>query len=278
MDKKPKTLPKRQARNVVRCGYADTKAGQIHYRTVEGASPAIIFLHQTATSSASFLPVLKRLKLPNRLVAFDTPGFGGSFDPSGWPSMAKYAGYILDAMDALGIQSAHFAGHHTGGSLALEIGRLRPKRVESITLIGPVTMTEAERVEFRTMFDQPISPREDGSHMVQNWNYARDNNKDCDLEIVHGEVVGMLRAWKGRPQAYRAVSFQDGAALISKCKAPLLLMCSTGDWFFPRFQGVRDLRPDADYAIIGGDNFPTLVDSAGVSRALEKFIGPENHS
>jgi pimeloyl-ACP methyl ester carboxylesterase len=260
-------------RNHVMRGYANTGSGQVHYRGVDGAAPAIVFLHQTATSSASFQPVLERLNLPNRLVAIDTPGFGGSFDPPGWPSMGDYAGYILDALHVLGVASAHFVGHHTGGSLALEIAARHPARAESVTLIGPVTMTEGEREEFRAAFDKPISPRPDGSHLVENWNYAHVNNKDCDLEVIHGEVVGMLRAWRGRPQAYRAVSFQDGEALIRGCAAPLLLLCSPGDWFFPRFESVRAMRPDAAAAIIGGDNFPTLVDSAGVADAIERFIG-----
>ena len=69
----------------VRCGYVDTADGQLHYREVAGVEPAIVFLHQTASASSSFQSVMQRLRLPNRLLALDTPGFGSSFAPRGWP-------------------------------------------------------------------------------------------------------------------------------------------------------------------------------------------------
>ena len=46
------------------------------------------------------------------------------------------------------------------------------------------------------------------------------------LEVVHDEVSDMLRAWRGRPQAYRAVSFHDSLALVQKLTCPLLFMTS----------------------------------------------------
>ena len=263
---------RRRITNEVYCSYATIDGGQIHFRSVDGEGVPLVFLHQTASSSSSFHAVLQQLNLPNRLVALDTPGFGGSFNPSGWPSLAKYAQWVIDTLHQLGIEQAHFCGHHTGGSFALKIAHRFPQSVKSVMLLGPVVMSAAERTEFRADFEQPITPREDGSHMVRNWDYAHLHNQNCNIEIIHAEVVNMLRAWKGRPQAYRAVSFQDSLALIRKVKVPMLLMSSPGDYFFPRFGGICAAKPDAKVAIVGGDNFPSLVDPAGVARAIEKFI------
>ncbi len=259
-------------RNTVLCGYANIRAGQVHVRSAEGIEPAIVFLHQTASASSSFHAVMERLALPNRLIGIDTPGFGGSFDPPGWPRMPKYADWVIETLDELGVKSAHFFGHHTGGSLSLEIASRFPARVKSVMLLGPVAMTATERKEFRAHFNQPFSPKPDGSHLVQNWNYAYSNNKDCDLDILHGQVVNMVRALKGRPQAYSAVSFQDATRLIRNLKVPLMLMSCEGDYFYPHFKEMCDLRPDAEVAIVGGDAFPTIVDSAGVAAAIERFV------
>lgn len=260
------------SRRALRCGYVDTPDGQIHYREVAGTAPAIVFLHQTASSSSSFRRVMERLRLPNRLVALDTPGFGSSFAPRGWPPMADYARWTIEALDALRVRRFHVFGQHTGANVAGELAVRHPDRVRSVTLLGPVPMSAAERREFRKLLSEPIRPRADGAHLLENWGYAARYNPGCDPEIVHDEVVSMLRAWRGRPQAYRAVSFNDSLAVLRRIRAPVLLMTSPGDYFFPRFLEVCAARPDAAAATVGGDNFQPLLDPGGVARALEKFL------
>ena len=252
--------------------YVDLPAGQVHVHEAGGKGPAIVFLHQTASSGASFEGVMRELRLPNRLIAIDTPGFGSSFHPAGWPSMAKYAGWIVATLDRLKARQFHLFGFHTGGSLALEIARRYPRRARSVMLLGPVSMTKQEREEFRGAYDKPIAPRADGMHLVENWKYAHQFNQRADLEVVHDEVTDMLRAWRGRPQAYRAVSFHDSLAQVQKLTCPLLFMTSPDDFFYPRFDAVRALRPDAKVAIVGGENMPTRSDPKGVAAGIAKFI------
>jgi len=252
--------------------YVDLPAGQIHVLEVKGTSPAIVFLHQTASAANSYERVMERLKLPNRLIAIDTPGFGGSFDPEGWPSMAKYAAWVVATLDKLKVKQFHLFGHHTGGSLGAEIAKRHPKRAKSVMILGPVPMTEHERIQFRGAYDKPIAPRADGSHLVENWNYCHKYNPNADLAVVHHEVVNMTRAWRARPQAYRAVSFHDAMAVIRKLKCPLLFMTSPEDFFFARFAEVCALRPDAVVSICGGENLPTESDPDSVAKGIAKFV------
>jgi pimeloyl-ACP methyl ester carboxylesterase len=256
--------------------YVDLPDGQVHVLSVDGAAPAIVFLHQTASSGASFAAVMDRLhrvhRLPNRLIALDTPGFGGSFDPPGWPSMKKYAAWITAALDRLKVRRFHLFGHHTGGNLAAEIAWRHPARAASVMILGPVPMTRAERAQFRRAYDQPIAPRADGMHLVENWAYCHKFNPSADLAIVHEEVVNMARAWKARPQAYRAVSFHDAMARVRKLTCPLLFMTSPQDFFYPGFAGVCARYPDAKVAIVGGENLPPQSDPRGMARAVAKFV------
>ena len=252
--------------------YVDLSDGQMHVITRDGSAPAIVFLHQTASSGQSFERVMERLRLPNKLIAIDTPGFGGSFDPRGRPSLKKYASYIVETLDRLKVRQFHLCGHHTGGSLAAEIAWLHPKRARSVMMLGPVPMNREERIRFRNAYDKPIAPKADGSHLVENWDYCHKYNPNCDLETIHEEVVNMLRAWKGRPQAYRAMSFHDTMRLVRKIDCPLLFMTSPEDFFYPRFAEVCDLRPDAKVAIVGGENLPPQADSRGVATAIAKFV------
>ena len=256
----------------IRKTYAETPAGQIHAHIVDGVQPAILFLHQTATSAASYDPLLRALTLPNQLVAIDTPGFGGSFDPSGWPTLEDYAAHIIAAADALGIGRFHLFGHHTGATLAIEIGARRPDRALSLMLAGPVFMTPDEQAAFAAEYRIPIGLQRDGSHLLANWNYASGYNPDCDLELLHGEVIAMLRAWRGRPQAYSAVAHHDSAAAMGRVTAPVLLLTSPDDFFHFGFDRAVALAPDAAVAVTGGGNFQPGADAPGVARTIEDFL------
>jgi len=256
----------------IRKAYVDLPRGQVHCRIREGVEPTLVLLHQTASSSASFDPLMRELAIDHRIVAIDTPGFGGSYDPSGMPSLGDYAAQIVATLDRLGADRFHLFGHHTGASLAIEIAATVPVRVESVMLAGPVFMTDAERIEFAAGYDQPIAPSRDGAHLLANWNYAATYNPDCDVELLHGEVVAMLRAWRGRPQAYAAVAHHDTAAAAAKIGAPVLLLTSPDDFFHFGFDRARAIFPRASVATTSGGNFQPAADAPGTARATEGFL------
>lgn len=258
----------------IRKAYVDLPDGQLHVREVAGSGEgeAIVFLHQTACSAQSYDPLLAALDLPNRLVAVDTPGFGGSFDPAGWPSLHDYAGWILAGLDALGIGRFHVFGHHTGSSLAVLLAATHPERVASVMLAGVELMTPEERRHFETSHGEPFAPRRDGSHLQLNWDYAAGFNHDVPVEIIHGEVVAMLRAWKARPQAYMAVAKFDTPAFAARVRAPVLLLTSPDDYFHAELPRATAAFPGAQVAVTGGSNFQATADPHGVARAVEAFL------
>ena len=256
----------------MRKAYADLADGQVHCRIVDGGAPAILFLHQTASSSRCYEPLLTELNLSNQLIAIDLPGFGESFDPPGMPGIETYAAWIVATADALGVGEFHILGHHTGASLAVQIAAQHSERTRSIMLQGAVFMTDEERAEFAAGYTKPIMPVSDGSHLLTNWNYASGYNPDCDVTLIHQEVVSMLRAWRGRPQAYGAVAGQDGAAVAAEVKAPVLLLTSPEDYFHPVLDRAQALFPDAPVAVTGGGNFQSSADPVGVARAIEGFL------
>lgn len=257
----------------IRKGYVDIPQGQIHYHAVDGSDPAIVFLHQTALSAKTYDPTLRVLDLPNRLIALDTPGFGGSYDPEGWPTLEDYADQLLAALDAMGAGTFHLFGHHTGASLAIEIAVRSSARVRSLMLAGPVFMTAEERDAFIAGYQEPITPQRDGSHLMENWGYAGQHNPDCDPTIMQDAVADLLRAWRGRPQAYMAVAHHDTAGRASGVTCPVLLLTTPGDFFHASFDRAEALFPQAQTAVTDGDNFPMTIDPVGTATAIAGFIG-----
>jgi pimeloyl-ACP methyl ester carboxylesterase len=256
----------------VRKRYVDIAEGQVHLHEAGGCDPPILLLHQTASSAKVYDPLLATLPLPNRLVAIDTPGFGGSFHPEGRPPLDAYAAQILAAADALGIDRFHLFGHHTGASLAIEIAAHAPGRIVSLMLAGPVFMTPEERASFIAGYDAPITPQRDGSHMARNWNYAASQNPSVAIDVLQDAVADLLSAWKARPQAYMAVAHHDTAARAKQVLAPVMLSTTPGDFFRANFDRAQAIFPAATCTETGGDNFPGAADPEGLGRAIAAFV------
>ena len=105
-------------------GYASTPQGQIHFRSsghLTADTIPIVMLHQTASSSVMWEKVMSLLDDGMSVIAFDTPGFGNSYDPEGYMTIKELSDVIVRASDDLGVQHFHLLGHHTGVCLAAEI-------------------------------------------------------------------------------------------------------------------------------------------------------------
>lgn len=257
--------------SAVRRGYVDTDRGQVHYRCQAGDGPPLVLLHQTASSSAMWEAVMARLA-GREVVAPDTPGFGGSYDPESVPSVGYYAEVLIQALDALGLSRFHLCGHHTGACTAVELATTYPDRVLGLGLIGPVQLTQEERDEFRKHFSTPFAPTADGAYLQQTWDYLAKLGADADLALHHREVVDTLRAWRGRVQAYNAVWDQDFPALLARVQCPLLLMAAEDDVLWPYLERAGKARPDAATAVLRGANFEPDLDPDGVAGALKDFL------
>lgn len=256
----------------IRNSYADIESGQIHYRFAKGSGTPLVFLHQTASSSKMYTRVMEKLASTVPMYALDTPGFGGSFDPEGMPGMTRYADWIFDAIDAIGLTKFHLFGHHTGSSLAVEIAARHPDRVASLMMIGPLQMTQAERDEYRKYFSTPFSPTADGSYLKETWDYLAKYGAGQDLALHHREVVDHLRAYHGRYQTYSSVWDQDFPKYFAEVKCPIMIMSAEDDVLHPYFERARKARPDAVAVMIEGQNFEPDLAPDAIASAIRMFL------
>lgn len=260
-------------RHTIRKAYTDCSAGQIHYRYVNSpGKDTIVFFQQTASSSAMYDKTLAALAGEYTMYALDTPGFGGSFDPEGMPSMAQYCDWMVEAMDALGLRRAHLFGHHTGACFGTEIAARHPDRVQSLMMVGPVPLTQAERDEFRKHFSTPMAPDPQGAYLKTTWDYLAGLGAHHDLALHHREVIDTLRAYMGRFKAYSAVWDQDWPAFYRQVRCPMLIMCAEDDVLYPFFGRAQEQRPDARAVLLKGANFEPDLDPDGTVNAIRDFL------
>ena len=213
----------------IRKGYADCAGGQIHFRRVDGPGPPIVLLHRTPVSSASFSRMLSFLSTKRAAIAIDTPGFGQSFRPAGAPSSVDYGAWLLGALDALGFATFDLAAHHSGTHFAVEMARLAPHRVRSLTLSGVLHAPAEERAKMRADLGNadPIDPQ--GRYVTACWALMRSLFLDYDGPLVHAETLGALEAMQARDQAFDAILKQDFAAVLRAVACPVQVVQAADD-------------------------------------------------
>jgi pimeloyl-ACP methyl ester carboxylesterase len=274
----------------IKKAYADTPHGQVHYRYVSPANPTkdtLIFLHKSASSSVSYTNLITHYaSLGHPCYAPDMPGFGGSFDPSESTiavileqNTKFYVELFWGVFTSLGLvaKGFHVMGHHSGASLAAEMGATYPETVKSICLVGAAVMPAEDRAAMKekyfATFNKPVA---DGSHLLKTWDYLRMmgvNSPDKeDLDLFQREAVDHIRAWKGRNQIYGAVWAQDKAAYLKAAKCPLMAMCARDDVLWGYFENVRKARPDANMVEVKGANFTLDRDVEGIVEHWTPFI------
>ena len=256
----------------IKKAYVSTSAGQIHYSFTEGEGVPIICFHQTASSSRSFHKLMEVGDIKNPFFAFDTPGFGNSFDPKGMPKFEEFASWLMEAINSLGINQFHALGHHTGAAICVEIAKSYADKVLSMILVGPFPLTPEEREEFRPMFSKPIEPNKDGSYLIETWDYLRKLGADNDLQTHHEELIDHVRAYYSRYQTYSAVWDYDFTTPYKNVTCPILIMAADDDVLYPYLDRSRKLNSKAEFVESFGANYEPTLDSVNMSSQISKFL------
>ncbi|WP_439533365.1 alpha/beta fold hydrolase [Polymorphobacter sp.] len=258
----------------VRKSYADTSGGQIHVRSLSADGTPVVFFHQTASSGQMWLKTMERLAGRWPLHALDTPGFGGSFDApkDSKPSMSNYVDWLHEAILSLGIGQCHIVGHHTGACIGVELAARHPELARSLTMIGPVPLTDEERVEFSKHFGIPFAPLVSGSYLLENWEYLRNLGAHADPLLIHREMADQLRAWWGRVQSYNAVWGQDFPHYFKQVQCPIMIGAAPDDVLYPYLDRAAQMRPDARVLPLNGANFEPDLDADNFAAGLADFL------
>ena len=253
--------------------YVDTPGGQIHYYYGGPRDkPPIVFMHQNVSGAKGYLPTLERLVDRFHCVAPDLPGFGESFDPPEFTSISALTQYVMEFVDALGVDRFHAFGNHTGAGMAAEMASLYPERVLSCTMIGALLLTEEQAAPYRDEFSGSVGPSHDAEYLKITWDYIYNLGGERDLDNMNDEFSAALRAWKVRGMIYRCVWDYPFDQFIKGIRCPTLLMCAPDDVLYLGHQNTAKAMPRAKAIDISGTNFEPYLDPEGVSRGLREFL------
>jgi pimeloyl-ACP methyl ester carboxylesterase len=112
----------------------------------DAAKPTVIFIHG-AQNDHSVWALQSRYFAHHgfNVLALDLPGHGRS-KGAAMDSVEKIAAWVLDLMDAVGVDKAMLVGHSMGSLIALEASHLAPARVSHLAMLGttyPMKVSDA---------------------------------------------------------------------------------------------------------------------------------------
>ena len=114
----------------------DVEGRTLRYlRRGEGGDPAIL-IHGFGGDLNNWLFNHEALAASRTVYALDLPGHGGSSKQVDDGTLGEFTKSLRGFMDAVGVETAHLAGHSMGGAVALDFALAHPDRALSLALIA----------------------------------------------------------------------------------------------------------------------------------------------
>jgi len=174
-------------------------------------------------------------------------------------------------LDELDIEKTSIIGHHTGAAMACELAKAYPDRIDKMILHGVPLYTDEERTARMDNLKVDLSPKKDGSHLTDYWNWIQSRVQDrATLEACHMSLLHVFLAGENEWFCHHAAFQYDLKQTLSALKQSCLLISNTGDplhYIVPR---VQKLREDFQYNEIEGGSVFIIRDDP--RQWVESFI------
>ncbi|MBC7798331.1 MAG: alpha/beta fold hydrolase [Pyrinomonadaceae bacterium] len=186
----------------------------------------LVFLHGVGSDKSVWREQLQHFGETRRTIAFDYAGYGDSDLPESDLSRGDVAKSILEAMDALSIQTAHFCGLSMGGVIALEIYKQQQNRVASLILADTFAKhpTGEDIVKRSLDFIKTNSMRDFATQRIAALMVSDDANVRAEVIETMSKIDKKSYAW-----ATKAVWQADNFEMLPQINAPTLVICGDSD-------------------------------------------------
>jgi len=248
--------------------------------TDRGAGYPILFIHGHPFDRTMWEPQVRAFAGRGyRVIVPDLRGYGRSSVVPGTTSLGAFARDLAALLDHLGLDVVGVVGLSMGGQVALELYRLFPDRVDSLTLAA--TNPRAETDEGRACrIAMAERLREEGmrgytDEMLVGMMTA-DNVRDLPDVADHVRAMMYAAPPEGAAAAQRGRAQRpDYVPLLRRVSAPTLLVGGRQDGFTPPdfTESMHVLVPDSVVEIIeGAGHLPNLERPDRFNEVLRRFL------
>ncbi len=213
--------------------YVTTADGIRAYYDLAGSGPALVMVHGASQDSLSWQYVIDLFAPHYTVHALDLPGHGKSGMPAGGPHSAtlQNARYLLQFLEAAGIQDPVLMGHSMGGGVVAQAAVLAPECVRGLVLVdgASVNVVKSSGYNPRILEMASINP---GDWFEVTFRTLMGSRSDPQRAL---EVVTDAR------RCIPAVAFADICAfggfrmeqILGEIRCPVIIVEGEEDWSVP---------------------------------------------
>jgi len=252
--------------------------GELYYE-VTGDGPPLLLVPGLSGMGVFWAQQVPDFARDFRVIVHDHRGTGASTHSRIRYSVEQMADDLLRLMDGLGIESAHFVGHSTGGAIGQVIAQDHPARLRSLVLSATWAGHDPY---FRRLFESRRETligcgieaylRASALMLAPPW-WVRAN--DAALVEQHRRTVAASAPVEVLTSRIDAIVAFDRRARLGEIRTSTLVIVAADDMITPRFysEELADRIPGAKLVVLeGGGHFAPNVLSAAYNAAVGAFL------
>jgi 3-oxoadipate enol-lactonase len=262
----------------------DTVLGRIRVQVSSGGGDAIVFWPSLLMAGDMWARQADHFGDRCRVILVDPPGHGGSQPLTGMFTFDDCARCIVDILDGLGVDRAHFVGNSWGGMIGGTFAARHPDRIGRAVLMNCTASLAGrrQRVEYAILLRLAkilgaIRPPLTRSAMKSFLGPTTFGTRPDVVETVRStlEAVNITSsAW-----AVRSVvpARPDQHRLLDRVRTPVLVVAGAEDATFPEAETRRmaEAIPGASFIVLDGvAHLAALEDPARVNLLIDDFLFP----
>ncbi len=226
----------------------------------ESALPMVL-IHGSPGEASDFNRIAPLLENSHRLIVPDLPGFGASTRDLPDYSFRAHAKYLIELLDHLKLEQAHFVGFSMGGGVLLNLYDLAPQRVASATLLSSIGVQEME-----LLGDYHLNQVVHGLQLGLFW-LLREGLPHSPISHMRDISVSYSRNFYDSDQ-------RPLRALLSRFEKPMLIVHGHRDFLVP-VETAREhhrLVPQSELALSDFDHFMVFNQKDYLAPLLTDFM------
>jgi pimeloyl-ACP methyl ester carboxylesterase len=212
---------------------------RIHYRQM-GEGESIVLLHASPRSGKMLENLGKMLAETFQVIIPDLPSYGFSEAiPQKVSNLYDVVPYLKALFEVLNIENPSIYGTATGAQLGIAYALTFPKEVKNLYLDNPAHFSEEEYQQISEKYFIDLSPKSDGSHLINLWNHVKDSmmyfpwydhseeaqfSKTVPSDAVIADTVqAYIVSGERYDELYRAAFLHERAEKIKQLSVPTVI-------------------------------------------------------
>jgi 3-oxoadipate enol-lactonase len=261
--------------------FIETVLGRLRVR-VAGAGTPIVFWPSLLMTGEMWSAQAEYFAGDHRVIVIDSPGHGESQRLTSYFTFDECARSIVDVLDALGEQTAHFVGNSWGGMIGGTFAARYPDRVGKAILMNCTASPAGawQKVEYGALLQAAralggIRPPLTRSVLKAFLGSTTFRTRPGVVEFVRRTVRSVdvtSSAWAVRSVVPRR---PDQRALLAAVRTPVLVVAGAEDATFPNAEtkAMADAIPGARYTVLDRvAHLAALEDPPLINRLVAEFL------